>query len=60
MVNDGEADSNIATVSISVNSRVNQGLVVYYLFTAGSGTMIYDQSGTGTPMDLMISGSVAW
>jgi hypothetical protein len=40
--------------------RVTAGLVVYYPFTADSGTEATDQAGTGAPMDLTLSGNVTW
>jgi hypothetical protein len=41
-------------------SRITNGLVVYYPFTEGTGTIVSDQSNVGTPMDLTITGSVTW
>ena len=60
---DGNAESDITTVSISVISsgvRVQNGLVVYYPFTEGGGTVIHDESNIGLPMDLTVTGSMEW
>jgi hypothetical protein len=64
-VNDGTVDSNIATVTITVNpesSRITDGLVALYDFGEGSGTTVNDVSGNGTPLNLTIQnpGAVAW
>ncbi len=46
--NDGQADSGVATVSITVsNSAPVQGLVTYWTFDEGSGTTANDSSGSG-------------
>ncbi|MCH8059096.1 MAG: VCBS repeat-containing protein, partial [Proteobacteria bacterium] len=44
----------------ALETRVTTGLLAYYPFTAGSGTVVSDQSGSGSPMDLDFSGSVTW
>ena len=56
------APSNTATVTITVypDTRASTGLQVLYTFNEGSGSMAYDQSNTGLPMDLDISSSVDW
>ncbi|MDA0739643.1 MAG: Ig-like domain-containing protein, partial [Nitrospirae bacterium] len=62
MVEDTQgALSNVAIVTVNVGSlRVQSGLVVYYPLSEGSGTTVQDQSGTGTPMNLALSGTVSW
>ncbi len=57
---DADSNSNIATVTITVNSvqtpeRVTQGLVSSYNFDEGEGDTIYDVSGIGTAMNLTIA-----
>ncbi|MDA1305564.1 MAG: Ig-like domain-containing protein, partial [Nitrospirae bacterium] len=55
--------SNVATVSVIVaeaGTRVTAGLAVYYPLTTGSGNIVHDQSLVGTPMELTLSGNVAW
>jgi len=41
--------------------RVSEGLLVLYLFSEGQGNAVHDVSGTGEPVDLVLSGtSFAW
>jgi hypothetical protein len=43
-----------------IAGRISDGLIVYYEFTEGAGSTVYDQSKSGQPMDLVISGSAHW
>ncbi|MBK8944250.1 MAG: T9SS type A sorting domain-containing protein [Ignavibacteriae bacterium] len=61
--NGGTAQSNSATLSVSYeNSRITNGLQVLYNFKEGSGDIVYDESGVGTPLNLTISNptNVVW
>ena len=40
--------------------RVTANLVSFYPFTEQSGNVVRDQSGSASPMDLTLSGSVSW
>ncbi|PID59209.1 MAG: hypothetical protein CR986_06950 [Ignavibacteriae bacterium] len=52
----GTTQSNNATLYITyMNQRVSEGLQVLYNFNEGSGTVINDQSGVGTPLNLKIN-----
>ena len=46
----------------TVPSRVDAGLVALYKFATGSGSVVQDVSGAGTPLDLTIddTGAVTW
>jgi hypothetical protein len=64
-VTDGTDTTSLPAFSIRVDAldnaaRVGSGLVAYYPFTEGSGTVVADRSGTGSPMDLEMSGAVSW
>jgi beta-lactam-binding protein with PASTA domain len=55
----------VTTTAFSIDvqmleSRVTTGLVAYYPFTTGTGTVVSDQSGNGPPLDLDMSGNVTW
>jgi chitodextrinase len=52
--------SDAAGFEYDEGNRVGDGLVVLYDFKTGSGTSVPDVSGAGAPMDLTISGDVAW
>jgi len=48
-------------VAAGVNStRVTDNLVSFYTFNEQIGNVVHDQSGSASPMDLTISGSVSW
>ncbi|GJL49660.1 MAG: hypothetical protein NPIRA01_08870 [Nitrospirales bacterium] len=42
------------SVSITMQTRVEEGLVVYYDFTKGGGTVVHDRSSWDMPLDLQI------
>ena len=45
---------------LAFEPRVTAGLLAYYPLTEGSGTLVGDQSGNGTPLNLSVSGNVSW
>ncbi|MBK7105277.1 MAG: T9SS type A sorting domain-containing protein [Ignavibacteriae bacterium] len=52
----GSKQSNAATLNVSYeNARITDGLQVLYNFKEGSGDIVYDESGVGTPLNLTIS-----
>ncbi len=55
-------DTPIPSSSYPDKSRVTAGLVVLYDFAAGSGSVVPDVSGVGSPLDLEIgnTGAVTW
>jgi hypothetical protein len=61
---DGAGGQAVATVTITVVAppRIDQDLTVLYTFDEGSGTVVNDVSGVGTPLDLTIQspGNVTW
>jgi hypothetical protein len=40
--------------------RTAVGVVVYYPFSGGAGSIVIDESGNGNPLDLAMTGDVAW
>jgi len=54
--------NDIATFSFSETHRVTDGLLILYDFQNGSGDVVSDISGLGTPMDLIIDNpnNVSW
>ncbi len=41
-------------------ARVDANVIAMYDFSAGSGDVVVDRSGVGTPMDLLIEGDMQW
>lgn len=62
-VSDGiDTGTDEVTITAGPARRVTDGLVAHYTFAAGSGTTVYDVSGTGAPLDVQIQpgGTAAW
>jgi VCBS repeat-containing protein len=63
-ISDGVGGTATATVNVTVQAppRVSTDLQVLYPFSEGSGTVVHDTSGVGTPLDLTIStpGAATW
>ena len=64
-VTDGTDTVSLQAFSIQVDAegesaRVTANLVSFYPFTERSGNVVRDHSGSASPMDLTISGSVDW
>lgn len=61
--NDAGANAVVSdSATLTVSGRVTDGLQVLYTFDEGEGTMVYDVSGVGSPLDLFIqpASTVAW
>lgn len=62
----GPGGTTSASVTVTVTSatqntaRVSSGLVAYYPFIDGSGTIVTDHAPTGSPMPLALQGNVTW
>jgi hypothetical protein len=41
-------------------SRTFSGIVAYYPFRSGAGSVVIDEAGNGDPLDLAITGNVSW
>jgi VCBS repeat-containing protein len=64
-IGDGNGGTDSASVSVSVNNlpqRISDQLEVLYTFDEGSGNIVRDVSGVGTPLDLTIQdlSNVTW
>lgn len=57
-----DVGSDEVTITVLESVRVEDGLVVLYTFEEGSGNVVHDTSGMGTPLDLTIptAADVTW